>query len=135
MNVCIFSGRIGSDIVLKKTKDGDSVLDFSLAVRRNKDETDWINCSAYKDKADFIERYFKKGSFIEIRSRLKVTPYEKDGIKRIYHNYQVMEIEFGGAKKEDSSEPKVENNVNEELQFKEPEPIFFNGINPDDLDF
>lgn len=104
MNICIFSGYIGNHLELKKLQDGTSVLELSLAVRRNQEKTDWARCVAYKEKADFIHRYFKKGSFIEVRSRLRVDEVEKDGQKRYYHNFIIQEVEFGGSKKE-STEP------------------------------
>ena len=117
MNVCIFSGHIGTDIVLKKTeKTNTSVVEFNLGVRRNSTETDWIRCVAYDKKAEFIVGYFKKGSFIELRTRAKVTSAEKDGIRRIYTSYEIQDVEFGGSKKEQDQPrheelPTVENNV------------------------
>lgn len=104
MNICIFSGYIGNHLELKKLQDGTSVLELSLAVRRNQEKTDWARCVAYKEKADFIHRYFKQGSFMEVRSRLRVDEVEKDGQKRYYHNFIIQEVEFGGLKKE-STEP------------------------------
>lgn len=100
MNSSVFSGRIGNELVLKKTKEGISVVEFSLAVRRNKEETDWIRCVAYREKAEFIERYFKKGSFIEIRAKLRIDVTDETP-KRYFHNFIVMEAEFGGSNKQD----------------------------------
>ena len=101
MNICIFSGRIGNDIALKNTSSGISVVEINLAVRRNSDDTDWLRCVAYDKKAEFIDKYFKKGSFIEIRSRVKVTTSDKDNVKRTYHTYEIQEVEFGGKSKEE----------------------------------
>lgn len=124
INVCIFSGNIGSEVQLKKTQDGMSVLSFSLAVRRNQNDTDWIQCSAFKEKAEFISKYFKKGSFILVRTRLKITTSEKDGKKTYYHNYEVQEVDFGGGNKKEETE--------EEQQFDVGEPL---DISSDDLPF
>lgn len=104
MNICIFSGYVGNSPELKKLKDGTSVVELSVGVRRNQEKKDWIRCVAYKEKAEFVHRYFKKGSFIEMRTRLRVDDAEKDGQKRYYHNYVVMEVEFGGSKKESSEQ-------------------------------
>jgi len=103
MNSCTFSGRIGNDLVLKKTRDGVSALEFRLAVRRNKEETDWIRCVAYREKAEFINRYFKKGNFIEVRTKLRVDETD-DTPKRYYHNFVVIEAEFGGSSNAKESE-------------------------------
>jgi len=129
INVCIFSGNIGSEVQLKKTQDGMSVLNFSLAVRRNQNDTDWIQCSAFKEKAEFISKYFKKGSFILVRTRLKITTSEKDGKKTTYHNYEVQEVDFGGGKKEEHTELTVQD---EGPEFDVGEVI---EIDPDSLPF
>ena len=122
MNICIFSGHIGQDLVLKKTKEGKSVLNFSIGVRRNKEITDWVNCSVFEEKADFVAKYFQKGSFIEIRGAYRTSEYEKDGKKVYSHNFEVKEVDFGGK-------PKEKENVYGEdslLDEHEPTPPPFN---------
>lgn len=47
MNSVILIGRIGKELELKQTQTGKSVVSFSLAVTRTKEETDWINCVAW----------------------------------------------------------------------------------------
>jgi len=109
INVCMFSGHIGNEFQLKKTEGGMSVLNFSLGNKINQDHTNWIQCVAFKEKAEFISKYFKKGSFILVRTRLKVTKVEKDGKTTYYHNYEVQEVDFGGGnKKEQEDEPQFD---------------------------
>ena len=66
LNKVILGGRITADPVLNQTPQGVSVTSFSLAVnRRGKDaQTDFINCVAWRQTAEFICRFFKKGSSI-----------------------------------------------------------------------
>jgi single-strand DNA-binding protein len=132
MNSCTFSGRIGNDLVLKKTRDGVSALEFRLAVRRNKEETDWIRCVAYREKAEFINRYFKKGNFIEVRTKLRVDETD-DTPKRYYHNFVVIEAEFGGSSNAKESDP--ESPEPEEPNLEEHTEVTYNGIASDDLPF
>ena len=66
LNKVILGGRMTADPELKQTPQGVSVTSFSIAVnRRGKDaQTDFINCVAWRQTADFICRFFKKGSSI-----------------------------------------------------------------------
>ena len=65
-NKVILGGRLTADVELKQTPQGVSVCQFSMAVnRRGKDaQTDFINCIAWRQTAEFISKYFKKGSSI-----------------------------------------------------------------------
>lgn len=66
INKVILGGRIVQDLELKQTPQGVSVTTFSIAVnRRGKDaQTDFINCQAWRQAAETICKYFKKGSSI-----------------------------------------------------------------------
>lgn len=65
-NKVILGGRITADPELKQTPQGVSVTSFSIAVnRRGKEaQTDFINCIAWRQTAEFICKFFKKGSSI-----------------------------------------------------------------------
>lgn len=67
INKVILGGRLTADVELKQTPSGVSVCSFSLAVNRKtgKDkeaQTDFIDCQAWRQTAEFIARYFRKGS-------------------------------------------------------------------------
>ena len=66
LNKAILGGRLTADPELKQTPQGVAVVSFSIAVnRKGKDAgTDFINCVAWRQTADFICRFFKKGSSI-----------------------------------------------------------------------
>ena len=66
LNKVILGGRITADPELKQTPQGVSVTSFAVAVnRRGKDaQTDFINCVAWRQTAEFICKFFKKGSSI-----------------------------------------------------------------------
>lgn len=81
MNFVILTGRLTKTPELKKTPTGSTVLSFSLAVDRGDKArtTDFIRCEAWGKTADFIAKYFSKGSPVEINGALRVDKYEKDG--------------------------------------------------------
>lgn len=66
INKTILGGRLTADPELKQTPQGVSVCQFSMAVnRKGKDaQTDFINCVAWRQTAEFICKFFKKGSSI-----------------------------------------------------------------------
>lgn len=65
-NKVILGGRLTADPELKQTPQGVPVTTFSIAVnRRGKEaQTDFINCQAWRQTAQFICNFFKKGSSI-----------------------------------------------------------------------
>ena len=91
MNHVIITGRLGADIELRQTQQGVSVATFTLAVSRPraKDTTDWINCVAWRQSAEFLSRYTHKGDLIAVAGMLTTRKYEdKDGNKQS----QVIEV-------------------------------------------
>ncbi len=78
INRTVLVGRITHDPEVKKTNSGSSVVNFSLAVNRqfNKDQTDFINCVAWRNQADFIGNYIKKGALLGIDGRIETGSYE-----------------------------------------------------------
>lgn len=76
-NKVILGGRLTADPELKQTQNGIAVVSFSIAVNRryNKDsqqnETDFFNVTAWRQTAEFVSRYFKKGSSICIVGTLQ----------------------------------------------------------------
>ena len=66
-NKVILGGRLTADVELKQTNSGVAVAQFSIAVNRKyskegEQQTDFINCTAWRNTAEFISKYFKKGS-------------------------------------------------------------------------
>lgn len=97
MNKVIAIGRLCADPELKMTNNGKSVTVFTLAVNRqgqNK-ESDFLDCVAWEKTADFICKYFAKGSPIVIEGALQTRSYEdKNGNKRKATEINVRNVEF-----------------------------------------
>ena len=112
LNKVILGGRLTADAELKQTPQGVSVTTFSIAVnRRGKDaQTDFINCQAWRQTAEFISKYFTKGQEILVIGELHVDKYDKDGETRYSTRVVVDEVEFCGSKSENKAQ--TENNAN-----------------------
>ena len=78
MNTCCFTGRLTKDPELKTTQSGISVCSFTLAVARPrvKDTTDFINFVAWRQAAEFLCKYGKKGGVVEVNGVLTARQYE-----------------------------------------------------------
>ena len=105
-NKVILGGRLTQDVELKKTQQGTSVCTFSIAVKRKgeKETTDFINCQAWRQTAEFIANYFKKGSSICIDGSIQNRSYEdKDKNKRTVTEIIVNEAFFVDSKADNQS--------------------------------
>ena len=87
LNKVILIGNLTKDPELKQTPSGVSVTSFSIGVSRKYSgadgsrETDFINIVAWRTTAEFIAKYFRKGSGISIVGSLQVRSYERGGIR------------------------------------------------------
>lgn len=108
MNKVILMGRLTRDPSIYG--EGDKmVAKFTLAVDRtfSKEDakTDFINIVAFTKKAEFTEKYLKKGTKIVISGRIQTGSYVKDG-QNVYTTDVVAEdIEFAESKKDGDSAP------------------------------
>lgn len=88
LNKVIIAGHLTSDVELKQTPAGITVTSFTVAVNRRRDkegntETDFINCVAWRQTAETVARYFKKGSSICLVGRIQVRSWDdQNGQKR-----------------------------------------------------
>lgn len=109
LNNIIVMGRLVKAPELKATKSGINVLSFSVANERDfakgeEKKTDFIDCVAWRSTAEFISKYFKKGSMIVVQGRLQSRKWEdRDGNKRTSWEIQVNNAYFGESKKETRS--------------------------------
>ena len=109
LNKAIIMGRLTRDPEIKKTQSGLSVCSFSVAVDRdivdkstNQREPDFINVTAWRTTADFVGKYFTKGSLIVVEGRIQVRNYtDKDNNKRTATEIVANSVYFGGSKKKD----------------------------------
>lgn len=90
-NICVLTGRPTADLELKKSQSGISVCSFTLAVKRprTKDVTDFINVTAFRQSAEYLSTYAKKGTLIEVSGALTSRKWtDKNDNKRT--SYEVI---------------------------------------------
>ena len=109
MNKVFLKGRLTNEPELRQTPNGVSVSKFTIAVNRrfDREKTDFINCEAWRNTAEFISKFFCKGKEIAVVGELHIDKSEKDGKTNYFTNVVVDEAEFCG-KKEDGAETKAE---------------------------
>lgn len=82
MNVVCLLGRLTADPELRQTPNGISVCSFSVAVNRaysganGERQADFINCVAWRQTAEFISRYFRKGNMIGLNGSIQTRQYQ-----------------------------------------------------------
>lgn len=107
MNKVILTGYIASDIELKTTNQGTSVTSFRLAVKRPKtknDTTDFLTIVAWRSTAEFISKYFHKGSGIEVYGIITTRKWQdKDGNNRYATEIVAEGVDFGKHSTEDGN--------------------------------
>lgn len=122
MNRAILMGNFTDEPRIRQTQSGKKIADFTLAVGRGKDGTDFINCIAWEQKADFVEKYCHKGMKFLIEGRIQTGSYEKDGRKVKTFDIVVDSIEFCERKKEEPRENpeefvKIPEGLEEDMPF------------------
>ena len=107
INSVVIMGRLTADPELKTTNSGLSVTSFCVAVDRpyKKDgkerEADFINVVAWRQTAEFVSRYFSKGSMIAVQGSIQTDKYkDKSGNSRTSFQVVADKVSFCGSKKE-----------------------------------
>lgn len=80
MNKVCLIGRLTKDVQLKKTQSGKSVVQFSIAVNRDKETSDFISCVAWNQTAELISNYFHKGNQIGIEGKITTRNYDDPNV-------------------------------------------------------
>lgn len=115
MNKVIISGRLTADPELRQTQSGNSVCSVTVAVdrRHDRDKSDFIPVVFWRQTAEFVAKYFGKGSPILIEGELQSRTYDaKDGTRRTAYEVIADEVEFFAANKR--SEPTAQQTVGTE---------------------
>ena len=110
LNHITIMGRLTRDPELRRTGSGVAVASFTLAVDRDfapKDggekETDFIECVAWKNTAEFVSKYFSKGRMAVASGRLQIRDWtDKDGNKRKTAEVVTDNVYFGDSKPTES---------------------------------
>lgn len=105
LNVIAIMGRLSRDPELRQTTTGKNVASFTIACSRGrkdangKDLVDWIPVVAWEHTAEFVCKYFEKGSLIAIDGRLQSRTYkDRDGNNRTAIEIVANNASFAGSK-------------------------------------
>ena len=96
LNKVVLGGRLTNDVELKQTPSGVSVCSFSIAVNRKyskegEQQADFINCQAWRGTAEFISKYFRKGSSICITGAIQTRSWQDQQGNKHYATEVVAE--------------------------------------------
>lgn len=115
MNIVGIMGRLTYEPELKKTPSGVSVIRFTVAVDRSyqpsgqERQADFIECVAWRQTAEFISRYFHKGSMIAVEGTIQTSNYtDKNGKQRKQVEVLVNNVSFCGSKNESGGSIDIE---------------------------
>lgn len=135
MNKVILMGRLTADPELRQTQSGISSCRFTVAVDRRfadrntgERQTDFITCVAWRQTAEFVSRYFSKGSMICVEGNLRTGSYQDRNHPDVTHyttDVFVDNVEFTGSKKETgggSNYSAPQNNYNNNYQTPPQQP-------------
>lgn len=114
LNVVAIMGRLARDPELRQTTTGKSVASFRIACDRGRkdangqSQADWLDVVAWDRPAEFVCKYFQKGSLIAIDGRLQTRQYQdKNGQNRTAVEIVANNVNFGSSK--ESIYPSTEN--------------------------
>lgn len=119
MNSVILKGNVATDIKYIIT-DKTTVAEFNMAVSRPfaKEKTDFFRIVAFGVKADFVNKWFKKGQPILISGYIVNDGYiDKDGNNRTITKVTINEVDFAGYPKNVSFQQSAENNSSEYIKL------------------
>ena len=141
LNVAVIMGRLVADPELRRTPNDISVTSFRVAVDRNfqragtERQTDFIDIVAWRQTAEFVCRYFQKGSMIAVNGSIQTRSYtDRDNNKRTAFEIVADNVSFTGSKSETGTSgrgaytppPREDSNP-----FSEPSPAYSSGSNED----
>lgn len=142
INKVILGGRLTSDVEIKQTPSGVAVCNFSIAVNRkySKDgnqETDFFNVQAWRNTAEFIGKFFKKGSSICVVGSIQNRSWtDQNGQKRYATDIIVDEAMFVDGKNDTQSTEASNPTTYMPDAYKTPQTQNFKGADTDsDLPF
>lgn len=140
LNIVAIMGRLVADPELRTTPAGHSVCSFRIACDRSyvqqgqERQADFIDIVAWRQQADFVSKYFQKGSMIAVEGSLQTRQYrDKQGSNRTAVEVVANNISFAGAKRQDGqSVPSYEQQTTSHVQHAKaaqyaPQPAYTQG--------
>lgn len=103
MNYRILTGRLSRDPDYRVNDNGLAVCRFTVAADNGKGKTEFVDCKAFRQKADFVNSYFTKGKWIAVNGYVDVEEWNgKDGKDKKKSYVIVDNVEFIGSKSDNT---------------------------------
>lgn len=109
LNHITIQGRMTKEPELRSTQSGTSVVSFTVACDRDfdRDQVDFINCVAWRGTAEFVSKYFHKGSLAVVSGRLQSRKWkDRNDQNRTEWEVHCDNVYFCESKK--NTEPELE---------------------------
>ena len=107
LNHVDLQGRLVRDPDCREIAAGKQLATFTLAVDKNKDATDFIDCQAFDKTAETVGKYVHKGDMIVVSGRLAINQWkDKEGKNRKDFRVTVYDVNFCGGRKAEEDRPK-----------------------------
>lgn len=133
INSVVIMGRLTYEPELRATPSGVSVVRFQVAVDRSyqkageERKTDFIDVTAWRQTAEFVSKYFRKGSMIAVEGSIQTDNFtDKDGNKRKSVQVVASNVSFCGSKAESGT-----TGANSNPAFAQPAPSYASADNSD----
>ena len=112
LNKAVLMGRLTADPELKYTPSNVAVVRFTLAVERThapqgeERKADFIDIQAWRQSAEFVSKYFRKGQLVAVEGAIQTGSYtDKKGIKRKKFEIVADRMHFAEGKRDNAQEP------------------------------
>ena len=129
LNKVMLIGNVGRDPEVRYTQRGDAVANFSIATSENwkdkggqrQEKTEWHNLVAFRQRADFVQQYIKKGSKIYVEGKLQTRDWtDNQSVKHYRTEVVVDNIQFVGPPPDGQSRGRAQPEGGYETQSGDP---------------
>ena len=135
INNVVLMGRLVATPELRNTQTGVAVTSFTIAVERSfarageQRQADFIDCVAWRNTAEFISKYFRKGQMMVVQGSIQTRMYQdKDGNKRKAFEIVADNVNFADSKRSDSPAPSYTGSYSSQIESVS---IYSSGTNDD----
>ena len=142
LNMSVLMGRLVDDPELRHTPNNVAVTKFTIAVDRSyakqgeERQADFIDIVAWRNTAEFVCKYFRKGQMIALQGNIQTRSYtDKEGIKRKAFEIVAENVYFADSKKQDATAqvptPMTEPTYQQQQTYSPPPQPYISGTQAD----
>lgn len=134
MNFVTLVGRLVKDPELRRTSNGNAITNFTLAISESKENTDFIDCKAFKQNAENLANYKKKGDLIGVSGKIKKDVWRDQNGTTQSRTYVIANyIEYLANAKANEGQPQPQQNFSNQPSFNNNQSNF-NGWGIEDME-